>query len=55
MDIAGSAYGPRCGSCELKLPATQTGSSIMPGGQGQFGDVAATNMVIQVEAQVPGQ
>ena len=47
-DIRLLAMGPRCGLAELKLPATQPGSSIMPGKVNQV----ICESVIQVGAQV---
>ena len=49
-DIRGLGSGPRCGLGELKLPATQPGSSIMPGKV----NPVMPEMVIQVAAQVIG-
>ena len=49
-DIRFLASGPRCGIGELKLPATQPGSSIMPGKV----NPVMCEMVIQVGAQVMG-
>jgi fumarate hydratase class II len=49
-DIRWLASGPRCGLGELKLPATQPGSSIMPGKV----NPVICEMVIQVAAQVIG-
>jgi fumarate hydratase class II len=49
-DIRWLASGPRCGLGELKLPATQPGSSIMPGKV----NPVMCEMVIQVGAQVIG-
>src|SRR5258705_46492 len=49
-DIRWLGSGPRCGIGELKLPATQPGSSIMPG---KVNPVMA-EMLIQVGAQVIG-
>ncbi|MFQ5669212.1 MAG: class II fumarate hydratase [Acidobacteriota bacterium] len=49
-DIRWLASGPRCGLGEIKLPATQPGSSIMPG---KVNPVMAES-VIQVVAQVVG-
>ena len=49
-DIRLLASGPRCGLGELKLPATQPGSSIMPGKV----NPVICEMVIQVAAQVIG-
>jgi fumarate hydratase, class II len=49
-DIRWLGSGPRCGLGELKLPATQPGSSIMPG---KVNPVMA-EMLIQVGAQVIG-
>jgi fumarate hydratase class II len=49
-DIRWLASGPRCGLGELKLPATQPGSSIMPGKV----NPVMCEMVIQVAAQVIG-
>jgi fumarate hydratase, class II len=49
-DIRWLGSGPRCGLGELKLPATQPGSSIMPG---KVNPVMG-EMVIQVGAQVIG-
>ena len=45
-DIRWLASGPRCGIGELSIPATQPGSSIMPG--------KVSEMVLQVAAQVIG-
>ena len=47
-DIRWLGSGPRCGLGELKLPATQPGSSIMPGKV----NPVMCEMVIQVGAQV---
>jgi len=47
-DIRWLGSGPRCGLGELKLPATQPGSSIMPGNV----NPVMCEMVIQVGAQV---
>ncbi len=49
-DIRWLGSGPRCGLGELRLPATQPGSSIMPG---KINPVMC-EMVIQVGAQVIG-
>ena len=49
-DIRWLASGPRCGLGELKIPATQPGSSIMPG---KINPVMSEAMV-QVSAQVMG-
>jgi len=49
-DIRLLAMGPRCGLAELRLPATQPGSSIMPG---KVNPVICES-VIQVAAQVQG-
>ncbi|HVU99961.1 MAG TPA: class II fumarate hydratase [Verrucomicrobiae bacterium] len=49
-DIRLLASGPRCGLGELRLPATQPGSSIMPGKV----NPVMSEMVIQVCAQVLG-
>ncbi len=49
-DIRLLGSGPRCGLGELKLPATQPGSSIMPGKV----NPVMCEMVIQVAAQVTG-
>ena len=49
-DIRWLGSGPRCGLGELKLPATQPGSSIMPGKV----NPVMSEMVIQVGAQVIG-
>ncbi len=49
-DIRWLGSGPRCGLGELKLPATQPGSSIMPGKV----NPVMCEMVIQVGAQVIG-
>ena len=49
-DIRLLGSGPRCGLGELKLPATQPGSSIMPGKV----NPVMTEMLIQVCAQVLG-
>ena len=49
-DIRWLGSGPRCGLGELKLPATQPGSSIMPG---KINPVMS-EMLIQVGAQVIG-
>jgi fumarate hydratase class II len=49
-DIRWLASGPRCGLGELKLPATQPGSSIMPGKV----NPVMSEMVIQAGAQVIG-
>jgi fumarate hydratase class II len=49
-DIRWLASGPRCGLGELKLPATQPGSSIMPGKV----NPVMCEMMIQVCAQVIG-
>ncbi|MHC4089308.1 MAG: class II fumarate hydratase [Planctomycetota bacterium] len=49
-DIRLLGSGPRCGIGELKLPATQPGSSIMPGKV----NPVMCEMVIQVAAQVHG-
>ncbi len=49
-DIRWLASGPRCGIGELNLPATQPGSSIMPGKV----NPVMSEMVLQVCAQVVG-
>ena len=49
-DIRWLGSGPRCGLGELRLPATQPGSSIMPGKV----NPVMCEMVIQVGAQVLG-
>ncbi|HET7624182.1 MAG TPA: class II fumarate hydratase [Verrucomicrobiae bacterium] len=49
-DIRWLASGPRCGLGEIRLPATQPGSSIMPGKV----NPVMCEMVIQVGAQVIG-
>jgi fumarate hydratase class II len=49
-DIRWLGSGPRCGLGELKLPATQPGSSIMPGKV----NPVICEMVLQVGAQVIG-
>lgn len=49
-DIRWLASGPRCGLGELRLPATQPGSSIMPGKV----NPVMCEMVIQAGAQVVG-
>jgi fumarate hydratase class II len=49
-DLRWLGSGPRCGLGELKLPATQPGSSIMPGKV----NPVMCEMVIQVGAQVIG-
>lgn len=49
-DIRWLGSGPRCGLGELKLPATQPGSSIMPGKV----NPVMCEMVIQVGAQILG-
>jgi fumarate hydratase, class II len=49
-DIRWLGSGPRCGLGELKLPATQPGSSIMPGKV----NPVICEMVVQVAAQVIG-
>jgi len=49
-DIRWLGSGPRCGIGELKLPATQPGSSIMPGKV----NPVMCEMLIQVGAQVIG-
>ena len=49
-DIRFLGSGPRCGYGELKLPATQPGSSIMPGKV----NPVMCEMVMQVGAQVMG-
>ncbi|HUU84091.1 MAG TPA: class II fumarate hydratase [Phycisphaerae bacterium] len=49
-DIRLLGSGPRCGLGELKLPATQPGSSIMPGKV----NPVMCEMVVQVAAQVHG-
>jgi fumarate hydratase class II len=49
-DIRWLGSGPRCGLGELKLPATQPGSSIMPGKV----NPVICEMLIQVGAQVIG-
>ncbi len=49
-DIRWLASGPRCGIGELLLPATQPGSSIMPGKV----NPVMSEMLLQVSAQVVG-
>ncbi len=49
-DIRWLASGPRCGIGELTIPATQPGSSIMPGKV----NPVMSEMVLQVAAQVVG-
>jgi fumarate hydratase class II len=49
-DIRWLGSGPRCGLGEIKLPATQPGSSIMPGKV----NPVMCEMVVQVGAQVIG-
>jgi fumarate hydratase class II len=49
-DIRWLASGPRCGVGELVIPATQPGSSIMPGKV----NPVMSEMVLQVAAQVVG-
>jgi fumarate hydratase, class II len=49
-DIRWLGSGPRCGLGELRLPATQPGSSIMPGKV----NPVMCEMVIQVAAQIIG-
>jgi fumarate hydratase class II len=49
-DIRLLGSGPRCGIGELKLPATQPGSSIMPGKV----NPVMCEMIIQIGAQVVG-
>jgi fumarate hydratase class II len=49
-DIRSLGSGPRCGLGELRLPATQPGSSIMPGKV----NPVMCEMVIQAGAQVIG-
>src|SRR4051812_2956191 len=49
-DIRWLASGPRCGIGELSIPATQPGSSIMPGKV----NPVMSEMVLQVAAQVFG-
>jgi fumarate hydratase, class II len=49
-DLRWLGSGPRCGLGELKLPATQPGSSIMPGKV----NPVMSEMLIQVAAQVVG-
>src|SRR5205823_4866307 len=49
-DVRWLASGPRCGLGEISLPATQPGSSIMPGKV----NPVMSEMVIQVGAQVIG-
>lgn len=49
-DIRLLGSGPRCGLGELKLPATQPGSSIMPGKV----NPVMTEMMVQVSVQVIG-
>jgi fumarate hydratase class II len=49
-DIRWLASGPRCGLGELSIPATQPGSSIMPGKV----NPVMSEMVLQVAAQVIG-
>lgn len=50
QDVRWLGSGPRCGLGELRLPATQPGSSIMPGKV----NPVMCEMVIQVAAQVIG-
>jgi fumarate hydratase class II len=49
-DIRWLASGPRCGLGEISIPATQPGSSIMPGKV----NPVMSEMVLQVAAQVVG-
>jgi fumarate hydratase class II len=49
-DIRWLASGPRCGIGEIRIPATQPGSSIMPGKV----NPVMSEMVLQVAAQVIG-
>src|SRR6185503_1378315 len=49
-DIRWLASGPRCGIGEITIPATQPGSSIMPGKV----NPVMSEMVLQVAAQVIG-
>jgi fumarate hydratase class II len=49
-DVRWLGSGPRCGIGELKIPATQPGSSIMPGKV----NPVMSEMVLQVAAQVIG-
>src|SRR4051794_7966820 len=49
-DIRWLASGPRCGVGEISIPATQPGSSIMPGKV----NPVMSEMVLQVAAQVVG-
>lgn len=49
-DIRWLASGPRCGLGEIQIPATQPGSSIMPGKV----NPVMSEMLIQVSAQVIG-
>jgi fumarate hydratase class II len=49
-DIRWLGSGPRCGIGELRLPATQPGSSIMPGKV----NPVMSEVVLQVAAQVAG-
>src|SRR4029079_14533356 len=49
-DIRLLASGPRCGLGEISIPATQPGSSIMPGKV----NPVMSEMVLQVAAQVIG-
>jgi len=49
-DIRWLASGPRCGLGEISIPATQPGSSIMPGKV----NPVMSEMVLQVAAQVMG-
>ena len=49
-DVRWLASGPRCGIGELSIPATQPGSSIMPGKV----NPVMSEMVLQVSAQVVG-
>jgi fumarate hydratase class II len=49
-DIRWLASGPRCGIGEIQLPATQPGSSIMPGKV----NPVMSEMALQVAAQVVG-
>src|SRR5205823_6409866 len=49
-DVRWLGSGPRCGLGEIRLPATQPGSSIMPGKV----NPVMCEMVIQVGAQVIG-
>jgi fumarate hydratase class II len=49
-DIRWLASGPRCGLGEINIPATQPGSSIMPGKV----NPVMSEMVLQVAAQVMG-